>query len=163
MQLWPTLIDGMLGPIIPGKTLVQDTTQTIDLDNVALDGGILVKVLDIVLDPYMRISMRDEHVKGFAVRDTSASCRSSHAADTCMIPLPMFIASLQTWATVSTISLAFGAAFSDIHHAPDSLSNYGISKVLRSEHPNYKAGEYVCTIETREFFIYSFYWREPSD
>ncbi|KAF8996534.1 alcohol dehydrogenase [Cyathus striatus] len=38
----------------PGKTVVYDTTQTIDLDNVPLNGGILVKLLNLSIDPYLR-------------------------------------------------------------------------------------------------------------
>ncbi|KAK7029595.1 hypothetical protein VNI00_014472 [Paramarasmius palmivorus] len=38
----------------PGKTTVYDTTQTIDLENVPLNGGFLVKTLLLSVDPYMR-------------------------------------------------------------------------------------------------------------
>ncbi|KAF8996520.1 alcohol dehydrogenase [Cyathus striatus] len=44
---------------IPGETVVLDTSQTIDVDNVALDGGILVKVLVVSVDPYLRGRMRE--------------------------------------------------------------------------------------------------------
>ncbi|KAF9001015.1 alcohol dehydrogenase [Cyathus striatus] len=43
----------------PGKTVLYDTSQTIDLDNSPLDGGILVKVIELSIDPYMRGRMRD--------------------------------------------------------------------------------------------------------
>ncbi|TBU32689.1 NAD(P)-binding protein [Dichomitus squalens] len=39
---------------IPGKTVVYDTSETIDLENVALNGGFLVKVLVLSIDPYQR-------------------------------------------------------------------------------------------------------------
>ncbi|KAF8881861.1 hypothetical protein BD779DRAFT_1675206 [Infundibulicybe gibba] len=42
----------------PGKTIVYDTTQTIDLENVALNGGFLVKTLVLSIDPYLRGRMR---------------------------------------------------------------------------------------------------------
>ncbi|KAF8182623.1 hypothetical protein BJ912DRAFT_977885 [Pholiota molesta] len=42
----------------PGKTIVYDTTHTIDLEHVALDGGVLVKLLDLSVDPYLRGRMR---------------------------------------------------------------------------------------------------------
>ncbi|KAF9474424.1 hypothetical protein BDN70DRAFT_960983 [Pholiota conissans] len=50
----------------PGKTSIYDTTRTIDLERVALDGGILVKVLELSVDPYMRGRMRDPSVKSYA-------------------------------------------------------------------------------------------------
>lgn len=39
---------------IPGQTTVYDTTQTIDLDTVPLNGGILAKVLLLSVDPYLK-------------------------------------------------------------------------------------------------------------
>jgi NADPH-dependent curcumin reductase CurA len=42
----------------PGKTTVYDTTQTIDLQTVALNGGILIKTLELSIDPYLRGRMR---------------------------------------------------------------------------------------------------------
>jgi len=50
----------------PGKTTVQDDSQTIDLENVSLDGGVLVKVLVLSIDPYMRGRMRDPSIKSYA-------------------------------------------------------------------------------------------------
>ncbi|KIY68271.1 NAD-P-binding protein [Cylindrobasidium torrendii FP15055 ss-10] len=41
----------------PGKTLVYDTDRTIDLENVPLHGGLLVKVLYLSNDPYLRQKM----------------------------------------------------------------------------------------------------------
>ncbi|KAF8891569.1 hypothetical protein CPB84DRAFT_1711150 [Gymnopilus junonius] len=38
----------------PGKTTVYDTTETIDLDTVPLNGGFLLKTLELSIDPYMR-------------------------------------------------------------------------------------------------------------
>ena len=40
-----------------GKTLVYDDTPTIDLDTVSLDGGILLKMLVLSVDPYLRRRM----------------------------------------------------------------------------------------------------------
>jgi len=37
---------------------VYDDSQTIDPDTVPLDGGFLVKVLELSIDPYMRGRMR---------------------------------------------------------------------------------------------------------
>ena len=50
----------------PGKTTVYDTTQTIDLENVPLEGGFLVKTLEISLDPYLRGRMRAPEVKSYS-------------------------------------------------------------------------------------------------
>ncbi|KAL0961288.1 hypothetical protein HGRIS_006248 [Hohenbuehelia grisea] len=43
---------------VPGKTTVYDDTQTIDVENVPLNGGFLVKVLVLSIDPYMRGRMK---------------------------------------------------------------------------------------------------------
>lgn len=43
----------------PGKTTVYDTSQTIDLENVPLNGGFLLKTLALSIDPYMRVRMRE--------------------------------------------------------------------------------------------------------
>jgi hypothetical protein len=42
---------------IPGRTTVYDDTQKIDLD-APLNGGVLLKVLVLSVDPYQRIRMR---------------------------------------------------------------------------------------------------------
>ena len=52
---------------VPGKTVVYDDSQTIDLDNVPLNGGFLVKTLTLSIDPYMRGRMREPHIKSYAV------------------------------------------------------------------------------------------------
>lgn len=48
---------------VPGKTLVYDTSQKIDLETVSVDGGILVKILVVSIDPYLRGRMRDPNAK----------------------------------------------------------------------------------------------------
>ncbi|KAJ7615611.1 hypothetical protein DFH06DRAFT_1239608 [Mycena polygramma] len=50
---------------VPGKTTVYDTTQTIDLENVPLNGGILIKVLVLSVDPYMRSRLRAPEVESY--------------------------------------------------------------------------------------------------
>ncbi|TCD69256.1 hypothetical protein EIP91_008359 [Steccherinum ochraceum] len=50
----------------PGKTLVYDESQTIDLDNVSLHGGILTKTLSLSLDPFLRGKMRDSKIKSYS-------------------------------------------------------------------------------------------------
>jgi hypothetical protein len=49
----------------PGKTTIYDATETIDLDTVALDGGFLVKTLELSIDPYMRGRMREPTKKSY--------------------------------------------------------------------------------------------------
>ncbi|KIY53409.1 alcohol dehydrogenase [Fistulina hepatica ATCC 64428] len=44
---------------VPGKTTIVDDSQTIDLKTVPLNGGILLKVLVLSIDPYMRGKMRE--------------------------------------------------------------------------------------------------------
>ncbi|CAE6411095.1 unnamed protein product [Rhizoctonia solani] len=51
---------------VPGETTVYDTSETIDLDNVALNGGILAKTLYLSIDPYFRGRMRDEGKKSYS-------------------------------------------------------------------------------------------------
>jgi len=41
----------------PGKTTIYDTSETIDLDNVPLSGGVLLKTLVLSIDPYQRGKM----------------------------------------------------------------------------------------------------------
>lgn len=50
----------------PGTTTIYDDSKTIDLDNVPLDGGILVKTIALSIDPYLRSRMRDPQVKSYA-------------------------------------------------------------------------------------------------
>ena len=56
-----------LGYPEPGKTTVYDTTETIDLQTVALNGGILIKTLELSIDPYMRGRMRAPEIKSYFV------------------------------------------------------------------------------------------------
>ncbi|KAF8158806.1 hypothetical protein K438DRAFT_1942587 [Mycena galopus ATCC 62051] len=50
---------------IPGETTVHDTTQTIDLDGVPLNGGFLIKTLVLSVDPYMRGRMHGPEKKSY--------------------------------------------------------------------------------------------------
>ncbi|RPD53531.1 NAD(P)-binding protein [Lentinus tigrinus ALCF2SS1-6] len=50
---------------VPGKTTIYDGSQTIDLENVALQGGFLVKVLVLSIDPYLRGRMRAPEKKSY--------------------------------------------------------------------------------------------------
>jgi hypothetical protein len=51
----------------PGKTTITDTSENIDLDNVPLNGGFLLKILALSIDPYLRGRMRDPSVESYAV------------------------------------------------------------------------------------------------
>ena len=46
--------------------MYEDDAETIDLDNVPLNGGVLVKVLYLSVDPYMRNRMRDPSVASYS-------------------------------------------------------------------------------------------------
>lgn len=48
---------------IPGRTTVYDDTETIDLDCVQLDGGILIKTLYLLADPYLRERMEEATIR----------------------------------------------------------------------------------------------------
>ncbi|KAJ7616640.1 hypothetical protein FB45DRAFT_1008071 [Roridomyces roridus] len=50
---------------VPGKTTVYDTSASIDLDAVPLNGGILLKVLVLSVDPYMRGRLRETHIESY--------------------------------------------------------------------------------------------------
>ncbi|KAG5221201.1 NAD P-binding protein [Salix suchowensis] len=50
----------------PGKTTVYDESQTIDLETVPLNGGILIKTLSFSIDPYMRGRMRAATKKSYS-------------------------------------------------------------------------------------------------
>ncbi|EKM48728.1 uncharacterized protein PHACADRAFT_202476 [Phanerochaete carnosa HHB-10118-sp] len=50
----------------PGKTTVYDESQTIDLDGMPLNGGVLIKILVVSIDPYLRDAMRDPSNKGYS-------------------------------------------------------------------------------------------------
>lgn len=61
------LTPNLSGAPVPRKDLVHDTSETIDLDNVPLKGGILAKALVLSIDPYVRSRLREEHIKGYVV------------------------------------------------------------------------------------------------
>jgi len=51
---------------VPGLTTITDKKQTMDLDNVPLDGGFLLKTLVISVDPYLRGRMRKPEIKSYS-------------------------------------------------------------------------------------------------
>ncbi|KAF7341785.1 Zinc-type alcohol dehydrogenase-like protein PB24D3.08c [Mycena sanguinolenta] len=50
---------------VPGQTTIHDTTQTIDLDVVLLNGGFLIKTLVLSVDPFHRRRMRAPETKSY--------------------------------------------------------------------------------------------------
>ena len=52
------------GPPVIGKTILFKN-ETIDLEAVQLNGGILVKALYLSIEPYLQAFMRDPSVKSF--------------------------------------------------------------------------------------------------
>ncbi|KAJ7214040.1 hypothetical protein GGX14DRAFT_444869 [Mycena pura] len=50
---------------VPGKTTVYDTSETIDLENAPLNGGILIKVLLLSIDPYMHGRLRSPEKESY--------------------------------------------------------------------------------------------------
>ncbi|KAF9041081.1 NAD(P)-binding protein [Hymenopellis radicata] len=50
----------------PGKTTTYETNATIDIENVTLHGGILVKTLSVSIEPFMRGRMRDPKIQSYA-------------------------------------------------------------------------------------------------
>ncbi|KAJ7604463.1 hypothetical protein FB45DRAFT_956754 [Roridomyces roridus] len=52
---------------IPGETTVYDASQTIDIENVPLNGGFLIKTLVLSVDPYMRGRMRAPEVASYSL------------------------------------------------------------------------------------------------
>ncbi|KAJ7262921.1 hypothetical protein C8J57DRAFT_1513161 [Mycena rebaudengoi] len=56
---------------IPGETTIYDTTETIDLDTVPLEGGILIKALVLAVDPFLRGLMiepgTDHYAAGYEI------------------------------------------------------------------------------------------------
>ncbi|KAJ3549404.1 hypothetical protein NM688_g5179 [Phlebia brevispora] len=94
----------------PGKHIIYDDSQTIDLDNVPLNGGVLVKVLVFSNDPYLRERMRDPS-------DTSVS----------------FVAPFQL---------------------NEPIENYSVGRVVRSESPEFKKGDYVYgALKCQEYVV----------
>ncbi|KIY49426.1 NAD(P)-binding protein [Fistulina hepatica ATCC 64428] len=51
---------------VPGKTTIVDDSQTIDHKTVPLNGGILLKVLVLSIDPYMRGKMREPTIESYS-------------------------------------------------------------------------------------------------
>ncbi|THU77211.1 hypothetical protein K435DRAFT_878137 [Dendrothele bispora CBS 962.96] len=57
----------------PGKTTVYDTSSTIDIETLPLNGVVFVKVLYLSANPYMRGKMRDASIVSYSVRTVPRS------------------------------------------------------------------------------------------
>ena len=55
-----------IGYPVPGETTLIDKSEKIDLDS-PLDGGVLVKVVLLSIDPYLRGRMRDASIHSYLV------------------------------------------------------------------------------------------------
>ncbi|RDB14718.1 NADP-dependent oxidoreductase RED1 [Hypsizygus marmoreus] len=62
----------------PGKTVVYDDSKTIDIENVPLNGGLLIKTLVLSIDPYLRGRMRAPEVKSYSPPFTIGEPLASH-------------------------------------------------------------------------------------
>ncbi|KAJ7250635.1 hypothetical protein C8J57DRAFT_677633 [Mycena rebaudengoi] len=51
---------------VPGESTIYDTTETIDLATVSLEGGILIKTLVLSVDPFLRGLMREPSKKHYS-------------------------------------------------------------------------------------------------
>jgi NADPH-dependent curcumin reductase CurA len=61
------LYNTTLGYPEPDVHTATDTSETIDIDNVPLNGGFLVKTLVLSIDPYLRSKMQDASKQTFTV------------------------------------------------------------------------------------------------
>ncbi|KAJ6529356.1 hypothetical protein B0H19DRAFT_968315 [Mycena capillaripes] len=59
---------------VPGETTVYDTTESIDLETVPLNGGFLVKTLVLSVDPYFRGKMRTPEKISYSVSIKPSGC-----------------------------------------------------------------------------------------
>jgi len=91
--------------------------ETIDLDDVPLNGGVLVKILYLSVDPYMRGRMRDPSTPSYS--------QLFELGQPLRISILFYVLSL-----------------SDIYTS--SGDGAGIVKVLRTESPKYKVGDQLC-------------------
>ncbi|KAJ3489541.1 hypothetical protein NLI96_g2070 [Meripilus lineatus] len=103
----------------PGKTTVYDASPTIDPENVPLNGGYLLKVLVVSVDPYLRGKMRDPKIKSYSV--SSRFDFGSRGASNLISLKPAFVIG-------------------------EPLYNYGVGVVLRSELDGVKTGDHIYGI-----------------
>ncbi|KZP04312.1 NAD(P)-binding protein [Athelia psychrophila] len=100
---------------VPGKTTVYDASQTIDLENVDLNGGFLLKVLVVSVDPYLR--GKSESLLQFCARHGIDGRGAVRNAAVKSYSPPFFIG--------------------------EPLGNFGVAVVLRSDNPAFKKGDHL--------------------
>ena len=135
----------------PGKTTVYDTTETIDLQTVILNGGILIKTLELSIDPYIRDRMREREDKPYSVNfglfnypltinsNTYFRMRSCLASRACLKAYLLFLTPRFDNPTLFLFPFL-----------TSRISNYGVGVVIRSEFSGVKAGDHIYGI-LREF------------
>ena len=121
-----------------------DESETIDLENVPLNGGFLVKLLVLSIDPYLRGKMRDASKKSYSVR-----VNADNLPEAVLICLNVLhdSAGIHPRTTVSERVLSAALRFTD---NPPRFENFGVGVVLRSENPAIKPGDHLYNAAFRE-------------
>jgi len=61
------MLVGNAGVPQPGKTMIYDDKSQIDPERVPLNGGVLIKTLELAIDPFMRGRMRRDDIESYVV------------------------------------------------------------------------------------------------
>lgn len=112
-----------------------------------MKGGILVKTLVLSIDPFQRSRLREEHIKGYVVCILLRSL--PNGSDT------FVLCAYSPHSRLDNRKGSVGLVLHDLLLNFDLVStriwNIGIAKVVRSEHADYKAGDYVYNWEVRAY------------
>lgn len=113
--------------------MVYDSSRTIDLDNVPLDGGVLLRVTYLSNDPYLRIKMSAPQKGKWAVSCVPLTLCDPYLTFVCD-QVPQF-----------TLGQPYVELFLCCYYYADldRLDNFGIGRVVRSEDSNFKPGDHV--------------------
>lgn len=122
---------------IPGRTVVYDAGQTIDLENVPLGGGILLKTLVLSIDPYLRGRMRDSSIKSYSV----SHCHWKPMQSVVLIIRDLWLACFPAGTAVRVVPVS--KLHSEYNMWFARLENYGVGIVIRSENPAFNARDHV--------------------
>jgi len=116
----------------PPVTTIYDGSQVIDLENLPLNGGFLLKILVLSIDPYMRRKMvrldpnRKIYSRPFIVGEPCVS-----------------------------IELPLSHLRADYSHSSQRLTNFGIGMVLRSETSEVATGDHIYgLLRFEEYGVY---------
>lgn len=107
--------DGYMQPGVNTKYV----EEQIDLDNISLNGGVLLKTIALSSDPYLRDRMRNPDIIGFSPIMNIGQPYVDRLAAPAERPLTC------------------------LGRYINRVDNFGIAKVLRSEDPQYSPGDYV--------------------